>query len=41
MFRFATRTFAARMGLVTTIVTVVAAIVPLVALAGNGDPTGS
>jgi hypothetical protein len=41
MDRFTARTFATRMALLTTIVGVAAAIVPLVALAGNGDPTGS
>jgi len=41
MYRFATRTFTARMALVTTIVSLVAAVVPLVALAGTGDPSGS
>ena len=41
MFRFTTRTFATRMALLTTVVSVVAALVPLVAFAGNGDPTGS
>ena len=38
MHRFALRTFGARMALLTTLVSVVAAIVPLVALAGSGDP---
>jgi hypothetical protein len=41
MYRFATRTFATRVALLTTLVSVAAALVPLVALAGNGDPTGS
>ena len=40
MHRFTIRTFGARMALLTTLVSVVAAIVPLVALAGNGDPSG-
>lgn len=41
MHRLAFRTVGARMALLTTLVGVVAAIVPLVALAGSGDPSGS
>ena len=41
MHRFAIRAVGARMALLTTLVGVVAAIVPLVALAGSGDPSGS
>ncbi len=40
MRRFIRNTFGIRLALMTTFITVVAAVVPLVALAGNGDPTG-
>jgi hypothetical protein len=33
--------FGIRLSLLTAFISVVAVIVPLVALAGNGDPTGS
>jgi hypothetical protein len=41
MRRIADRTLGIRLALLTTAVAVVAALVPLVALAGSGDPTGS
>ena len=41
MLRIATRTLGMRLALLTTVVSVVAAIAPLVALAGSGDPSGS
>jgi hypothetical protein len=34
-------TFGIRLALLTTFISVAAVIVPLVALAGNGDPTGT
>jgi hypothetical protein len=34
-------TFGIRLSLLTAFISVVAVVVPLVALAGNGDPTGS
>jgi len=40
MRRFTDRVFALRFTLVTVAVAVAAAIVPLAALAGGGDPTG-
>jgi hypothetical protein len=40
MLRIASRTFGMRLATLTTLVGIVAAIVPLVALAGNGDPSG-
>jgi hypothetical protein len=40
MLRIARNTFGVRLALMTTFITVVAAIVPLVALAGGGDPNG-
>jgi hypothetical protein len=40
MRRFIQNTFGIRLALMTTFITVVAAVVPLVALAGNGDPYG-
>lgn len=40
MRRIIDSTFGARLALLTAIVSVVAAVVPLVALAGNGDPFG-
>jgi hypothetical protein len=41
MRRIADSTLGIRLALLTTTVAVVAAIVPFVALAGSGDPTGS
>lgn len=41
MRRIAGRTLGIRLALLTTFVAVAAAVVPLVALAGGGDPTGS
>ena len=41
MRRFTPSTFGVRLALMTTFVSVVAALVPLVALAGNGDPFGT
>jgi hypothetical protein len=41
MFRTARTTFGIRLALATTFISVVAAIVPLVALAGSGDPSGA
>lgn len=41
MRRIADRTLGLRLTVLTTAVAVVAALVPLVALAGSGDPTGS
>jgi hypothetical protein len=41
MRRIAYRTLGIRMALLTTLVAIIAAVVPLVALAGSGDPTGS
>lgn len=35
------RTFGIRIVLLTTFVSIAALLVPLVALAGNGDPTGA
>jgi hypothetical protein len=40
MSRITRSTFGIRVSLLTAFITVVAAIVPLVALAGTGDPTG-
>lgn len=40
MLRIASRTFGVRLALLTTVVGIVAAIIPFVALAGNGDPSG-
>jgi hypothetical protein len=40
MSRITRSTFGIRISLLTAFITVVAAIVPLVALAGSGDPTG-
>ncbi|HET6945452.1 MAG TPA: hypothetical protein VFI01_08895 [Gaiellaceae bacterium] len=40
MFRTARTTFGIRLALATTFISIVAAILPLVALAGNGDPSG-
>jgi len=40
MRRFMHNTFGIRLALMTTFITVVAAVVPLVALAGTGDPLG-
>lgn len=37
---FGDRTLAIRVALLMSFISVVALIVPLVALAGNGDPTG-
>jgi hypothetical protein len=41
MRRLADRTFGIRVALLTILVAVAAAVVPLAALAGGGDPTGS
>jgi hypothetical protein len=41
MRRIADRTLAIRLALLTTAVAVAAAVLPLVALAGSGDPSGS
>jgi hypothetical protein len=41
MLRIASRTLGIRLALLTTAVGIVAAIVPLVALAGSGDPSGA
>jgi hypothetical protein len=40
MSRITHSTFRVRISLLTTFISVVGLIVPLVALAGNGDPTG-
>ncbi len=40
MSRITRSTFGIRISLLTAFISVVAAIVPLVALAGTGDPTG-
>jgi hypothetical protein len=40
MRRIVRNTFGIRIALLTTAISLVAAIVPLVALAGNGDPSG-
>jgi hypothetical protein len=40
MLRIASHTLGVRLALLTTVVAIVAAIVPLVAFAGGGDPTG-
>jgi hypothetical protein len=40
MLRIARTTLGVRLALMTTFISVVAAIVPLVALAGGGDPNG-
>lgn len=41
MHRVAYRTLGIRTAMLTTLVAIIAAVVPLVALAGSGDPTGS
>jgi len=41
MRRIAHRSFALRVSLLTAFIVVLAAVLPLVALAGTGDPTGS
>jgi hypothetical protein len=41
MRRIVIHSLGMRMAMLTTIVGIVAAIVPLVAFAGGGDPTGS
>ncbi len=41
MSRITRSTFGVRISLLTAFISVVAVVVPLVALAGNGDPTGS
>jgi len=41
MSRITQSTFGIRISLLTAFIGVMAAIVPLVALAGSGDPTGS
>ena len=41
MRRIATCTFGIRLALLTTLVSIAAFVVPLVALAGSGDPTGA
>jgi hypothetical protein len=41
MHRIAHNTFGIRIALITTFVSIAALVVPLVALAGNGDPTGA
>jgi hypothetical protein len=41
MRHIAHSTFGIRLALLTTFISVAAVIVPLVALAGNGDPTGT
>jgi hypothetical protein len=40
MLRIASRSLGIRLALLTTVVGIVAAIVPFVALAGGGDPSG-
>ncbi len=40
MRRFTSKHFALRMSLVASFILVLAAVLPLVALAGGGDPTG-
>ena len=40
MLRIAHRTLGTRLALLATFVGVIAAILPVVALAGGGDPTG-
>lgn len=40
MLRIASRTFGMRLAMLTTLVGIVAALVPLVAFAGSGDPSG-
>jgi hypothetical protein len=40
MSRITRSTFGIRVSLLTAFISVVAVIVPLVAFAGNGDPTG-
>lgn len=40
MLRIASRTPGMRLAMLTTLVAIVAAIVPLVAFAGSGDPSG-
>ena len=41
MARITRSTFGIRVSLLTAFISIVAAIVPLVALAGSGDPTGT
>jgi hypothetical protein len=41
MRHIAHSTFGIRLALLTTFISVAAVIIPLVALAGNGDPTGT
>ena len=41
MRHIAHQTFGIRIALITTFVSIAALIIPLVALAGNGDPTGA
>jgi hypothetical protein len=41
MSRITRSTFGIRVSLLTAFISIVAAIVPLVALAGSGDPTGT
>jgi hypothetical protein len=40
MSRITRNTFGIRMSLLTSLIGVIALVVPLVALAGGGDPTG-
>ena len=40
MSRIARNTFGVRLSLLTAFISVVAVVMPLVALAGNGDPSG-
>jgi hypothetical protein len=40
MRRFIDSSFGTRVALMTTFISVIAVVLPLVALAGNGDPTG-
>jgi len=40
MLRIARNTLGVRLALMTTFISIVAAVVPLVALAGSGDPSG-
>jgi hypothetical protein len=40
MSRITRSTFGVRISLLTAFISVVAVVMPLVALAGNGDPTG-
>ena len=41
MSRITRSTFGVRISLLTAFISVVAVVLPLVALAGNGDPTGT